>query len=106
MSSAGRRENKAVGRPGDYAAAAPPSSVMKSRLLIHHLVIAAGTPRNRRYGISDDYSGLIPANLITLAHFLVSEAMCLPNSAGEPGSTVALGLTIPESFLMRAEVIE
>src|SRR5205809_6512546 len=24
---------KAVGRPGDYAAAAPPSSVMKSRLL-------------------------------------------------------------------------
>src|SRR5262249_50036132 len=32
-----------------------------------------------------DHSGLIPADLITLAHFSVSSAMSLPKSAGEPG---------------------
>jgi len=31
------------------------------------------------------YSGLMPANLITVAHFSVSAAMSLPKSAGEPG---------------------
>src|SRR5271168_2200925 len=35
-----------------------------------------------------DYSGLMPANLTTLAHFSVSSAMSLPKSAGKPGSTV------------------
>src|SRR5262249_2825682 len=33
MSSAERKENRPVGRSADYAAAAPPSSVMKSRRL-------------------------------------------------------------------------
>ena len=36
-----------------------------------------------------DYSGLMPANLITFAHFSVSSAMSLPKSAGEPGIAVA-----------------
>jgi hypothetical protein len=31
------------------------------------------------------HSGLMPANLITVAHFSVSAAMSLPKSAGEPG---------------------
>src|SRR5262249_34538939 len=35
------------------------------------------------------YSGLMPANLITLAHFSVSSAINFPKSAGEPGSTAA-----------------
>jgi len=34
------------------------------------------------------YSSLMPANLMSLAHFTVSSAICLPKSAGEPGSTV------------------
>src|SRR6266478_9986600 len=43
---------------------------------------------NEIYGMSDgDYSGLMPANLITLAHFSVSSAMNFPNSAGEPANT-------------------
>src|SRR5215472_16312619 len=48
--------------------------------------------RNGRYGIFGrdraDHSALMPANLITLAHFSVSSAMSLPKSAGEPASTV------------------
>jgi hypothetical protein len=35
-----------------------------------------------------DHSGLMPATLISLAHFSVSVAMCLPDYSGEPGSTV------------------
>src|SRR4029453_7314435 len=35
-----------------------------------------------------DHSGLMPADLITLPHFLVSSEMSLPKSAGEPASTV------------------
>src|SRR5262249_52739665 len=31
-------------------------------------------------------SALMPANLITLAHFSVSSAISFPNSAGDPGS--------------------
>jgi hypothetical protein len=34
-----------------------------------------------------DYSGLMPADLITLAHFSVSSAMNLPNSVGDAGTT-------------------
>src|SRR5262249_49752770 len=34
---------------------------------------------------TERHSGLIFANLITLAHFSVSSAMSLPKSAGEPG---------------------
>src|SRR5262245_4309859 len=33
-------------------------------------------------------SALAPVNLTTLPHFSVSSAISLPNSAGEPGSTV------------------
>src|SRR6478752_5331325 len=40
-------------------------------------------------GMSDgDHSGLMPANLISLAHFSVSSAMNFPNSAGEPANTL------------------
>ena len=35
-----------------------------------------------------DYSAFAPENFTTFAHFSVSSAMSLPNSAGEPGSTV------------------
>src|SRR6516225_12113147 len=41
--------------------------------------------RNGIYGISHQ-SALIPANFTTLAHFSVSSAISLPNSAGDPGS--------------------
>ena len=34
------------------------------------------------------YSRLMPANLITLAHFAVSPAMSLPKSAGDPARTM------------------
>src|SRR6516162_1693384 len=48
---------------------------------------------NGIYGMSaPDHSGLMFANLITLAHFLahfsVSSAISFPKSAGEPASTV------------------
>jgi hypothetical protein len=33
-----------------------------------------------------DYSGLMPANLITLAHFSISSSISFPKSAGEPMS--------------------
>src|SRR5262245_33584944 len=39
-------------------------------------------------GADGTYSGLIPANFTTLAHFSVSSAMSLPNSAGEPAFTI------------------
>src|SRR6266853_818421 len=45
------------------------------------------------YGTSigyPDQSALMPANLMTLAHFSVSSAMNLPKSAGVPASAVAL----------------
>src|SRR6516164_4597253 len=48
--------------------------------------------RNGRYGTSSrdclDQSGLMPANLTTLAHFSTSLAMSLSKSAGEPPSVV------------------
>ena len=34
------------------------------------------------------YSALMPANLITFAHFSVASEMIVPNSAGEPPTTV------------------
>src|SRR5215470_3109550 len=36
----------------------------------------------------EDHSGLMPANLITFAHFSVSSVMSFPKSWGEPASTV------------------
>src|SRR4051812_6430122 len=56
------------------------------------MVAASANDPKRTYslaGYSKDHSGLIPANLITLAHFSVSPATKLPKSAGEPASTVA-----------------
>src|SRR5262249_384583 len=44
-------------------------------------------------------SGLIFANLITLAHFSVSAAMSVPKSAGEPASTM------PPSSASRALIL-
>src|SRR5262249_28025574 len=41
--------------------------------------------RNGIYGISHQ-SALIPANFTTLAHFSVSSAISLPNSADDPSS--------------------
>src|SRR5262249_16648130 len=50
---------------------------------------ASQEPRNERQGRGQSvYCGLIPAALITLAHFAVSSAMSLPKSAGEPASTM------------------
>src|SRR5262249_16441521 len=40
-------------------------------------------------GIASDHSALMPADLITLAHFSVSAAMCLPKSVGGPPNGVA-----------------
>src|SRR5215470_7010038 len=40
----------------------------------------------RVIGVVWDYSGLMLAARMTLAHFSVSSAMSLPNSAGEPAS--------------------
>src|SRR5262245_4481130 len=52
-----------------------------------------GIRGTERYGMSGirfwNHSGLMPANFTTLPHFSVSSAISLPNSAGEPGSTVA-----------------
>src|SRR5262245_34768711 len=53
--------------------------------------ISARDSRIGPYGISTAYrphSALMLAARITLPHFSVSSAMCLPKSAGEPGSTV------------------
>src|SRR6516164_10981410 len=41
------------------------------------------------HGRCQDHSGLIPATLITLAHFAVSSAMCFLKSADEPASAMA-----------------
>ena len=38
----------------------------------------------RKFGLSSDYTGLMLATRITLPHFLISSAMSLPKSAGEP----------------------
>src|SRR5262249_19141933 len=46
-----------------------------------------------------DQSGLMPANFITLAHFSVSVTMSLPNSVGEPASTV-LPMSAIRAFMM------
>ena len=53
--------------------------------------VPVGNSLNGLYGISTadrPHSALMPADLITLAHFSVSSAMNLPKSAGEPASTV------------------
>src|SRR5215471_21287222 len=45
-----------------------------------------------RYGMSGrpvpHHSGLMPADLITLAHFSISSAISVPKSLGDPGRTV------------------
>src|SRR5439155_21541801 len=51
--------------------------------LLDHLLFAVG-----HYGVGPAYSVFILANFTTFAHFSVSSAMSLPNSAGEPTSAV------------------
>jgi hypothetical protein len=46
------------------------------------------SPNETLSNASRDHSGLMPANLITLAHFSISSATSLPKSVGEPVSTV------------------
>jgi len=46
-----------------------------------------------------DHCGLMPANLITLAHFAVSSAMRLPKSAGEPANAV-LPMSARRAFVL------
>src|SRR6516162_1155799 len=56
---------------------------------------------NGHYGISTSiHSGLMFANLITLAHFSVSSAMKLPNSAG------VIGMGTPPRSASRAFILE
>src|SRR5437870_4263628 len=50
---------------------------------------AATASRGTKFMEYGRYSGLMFANLTTFAHFSVSSAMSLPNSAGEPVSTLA-----------------
>src|SRR5262245_38330128 len=54
---------------------------------------APAISRNGIYGIcaasASDHYGLMLAAKITLPHFMVSSAISLAKSAGEPGSTVA-----------------
>jgi hypothetical protein len=61
---------------------------MKRREFIT-LLGGVAAPAISRNGVTEysppDHSGLMPANLITLAHFSVSATMSLPKSAGEPG---------------------
>src|SRR5262245_25488480 len=66
------------------------------QLATHHSITSSARehPRFRRtghYGISTaerPHSALMPANLITLAHFSVSSTMNIPSSAGEPRNIV------------------
>src|SRR6266403_750963 len=48
------------------------------------------------------YSALMPANLITLAHFSMASERIAPNSAGEPPSTVPPSSTIRALILLSA----
>src|SRR5262249_16809109 len=57
--------------------------------LRHRLPTAERFSATKHYGKSrreKDQSALMPANVTTLAHFSVSSAISLPNSAGDPGS--------------------
>src|SRR5262245_27383298 len=52
-------------------------------------VATSGFAERDLWNTSRDHSGLILAARITLPHFMVSSAISLAKSAGEPGSTVA-----------------
>jgi hypothetical protein len=54
------------------------------KLTRYRVWVADVTSRNGVYGMSGvGHSGLMPANFTTLAHFSMSSAMNLPNSADE-----------------------
>src|SRR6266545_4008295 len=81
--------------------------IHRNKKHLYSIVVgAAERPRFRLtagYGISvrlPDHSGLMPADLITLAHLSVSSAMSWPKSAGEPASTV------PPKSASRALILE
>ena len=90
MSAAGAAEANAHVRFGSQADIL--SQLSRCLLLTHMRHRFRRNPISGNYGTARgdarDQTGLMPANLITLAHFSVSSAMNLPNSAGDPGSTV------------------
>src|SRR4051812_6078669 len=55
----------------------------------HRLAVARFRGRTVQRTERYRHSALMPANLITFAHFSVSSTTSLVKSAGEPGSTVA-----------------
>src|SRR5215472_17282937 len=76
----------------DAACQSRPSTLKQKAPLFDHLV---GTANARDFAERDlwnirllkqPHSDLMPANLITLAHFSVSSAISFPKSAGDPGS--------------------
>src|ERR1700738_1690494 len=92
-----------LGRPGTSAPSGCPlvSGVFSLRHLLTtgygtqqpslsvELTVAIGgaaDSRNVRHAWGRAYSGLIPANLITLPNFSISSEISLPNSAGELAS--------------------
>ena len=83
---------------GRTAATLPPVVTSDQWLPARASPLALATPPPRSNGhcrhppngsASSTYSGLMPANLTTFAHFSISSAMSLPKSAGEPASAVA-----------------
>ena len=80
--------SKATSMRGFYSSLVPTTVVSrcsKRRLFIRS---PGRHSQNEIYGTDADHSALMPANPITLAHFSVSSARSLPNSAGEPETTV------------------
>src|SRR5262245_18033259 len=65
-------------------------------------VIHLGGGKLEPSGDERPYSALMPANLITFAHFSVASAMIVANSAGEPPSTVPPSSTIRVLILASA----
>src|SRR5262245_24579797 len=66
--------------------------------MAHGLTTAGGSVR-RVMECQRDHSGLMPANLITLAHFSVSSAMNFPNSGG------VIGIGTPPRSASRALIV-
>jgi hypothetical protein len=88
-----RRENEtsswnpSLGATADYAFDLGPSDRKDSTSLQGPRLLRCGFSV-RPMTASGQTPGLMLAARITLAHFSVSSAMCLPKSLGEPGSTV------------------
>src|SRR5262249_58327903 len=71
------------------------STLAAARRAVDHIVAdIRGTGRYGLSGLSQLHCGLMPADLITLAHLSVSSAMSLPKSAGEP-----VNISLPSSAI-------